>query len=504
MKHQAIRLVALVLAMLMLLATVVACTNDTPDNSGNDTPGTSDTPGTTPGTTPDEGKDEDPAVTANTVLHSFEQRDLSDFGEFIIVASSSYENTFIIDQFPIDDDHNGNMVHDALFDRDKMIEEYYGIDIAWDDVLDSQMMAKIANSIRSGDDIYSLVLGALHSTALPMFNNQLLWNLNEVENIDLSKHWWNKNSVEAFTLNDKIFMATGAITNRYVYAPYALLFNSRLLDAEGLPSPYQLIEDNNWTFETFQAMIVGTAREEDGDDQLTVADFYGLAPADDSQTAWFFAGGGRWVEANDKGEFIPVYEEEDNYNLLSEVLKFHRTDDVMQYVSLYDSNTAFKEGRALFHATALGDITMLADMEDKYGIVPLPKYDEDQEEYYSNTNKYINTMALVPSSVVDTETVGLVVESLAAVSQYTSLDKQYETVLLNRQALDAESKANLQLVVESSFYDWGYVLDPAKLADNIRLTMKGTSGIDEFGSFFASIREPVAAELEEKAELFQD
>lgn len=359
-----------------------------------------------------------------------------------------------------------------------------------------------SNSIRSGDDTYSLLLGSLNNAAVTMFNNDLLYDLNTIENIDLTQPYWNKNSVEAFTLNGKIFMATGAITNRYVYAPYALLFNTRLVESSGLANPYDLIASDDWTFENFQYLIMGTAHELNGNDTMDIEDFYGLAPADDSQTAWYFAAGGKLVEATDGGKFRSVYEEDDNYKLLNEVLEFCLSDDVMKYQSTYDSNTAFKEGRAIFHATALCDITMLSGMDDKYGIVPLPKYDAEQEDYYSNTNKFINTMALIPSSVRDTAMVGMITEALAAVSQVTSLDKQYETVLLNRQALDAESKANLKLVVESSAYDWGYVLDPAGLATTIKSAMKGQT-TSELGPTFASIRSQVDKVLEEIAEKYE-
>lgn len=496
------RILALVLVLVLALTALCAC--KTPDDTQKDPvtdPSTDPVtdPSTDPSTDPTLPPEDEAPTDAAGVLAAFEKQNY-DF-EFLVAASSSYENTFIIDQFPTDDDLNGNTVHDALFQRDRDIEAHFGIELVYDDVLDSQMFTKTANSIRSGDDIYSLILGNLAGTCMQMFNNELLYDLNTIDELDLTKPYWNKNSVDAFTLNDKIFMATGAITNRYVYAPYALLFNTRLLEAASLDNPYDLIAQDEWTFENFQYMVMGTFSEVNGNDTPDVQDFYGLAPADDSQTAWYFAAGGKLAEATSDNKFRAVYEEDKFYNLLNEVLDFHQTDDVLKYQSLYDSNTAFKEGRAIFHATALGDITMLADMEDKYGIVPMPKYDSAQEEYYSNTNKYLNTMALIPTSVQDTALVGNVVEALAALSQVTSLDKQYETVLLNRQALDAESKENLQLVVESSFYDWGYVLDPASVSTEIRLAMKG--GTTELGPIFASLRDAVTTELEKVAEMYE-
>ena len=140
-------------------------------------------------------------------------------------------------------------------------------------------------------------------------------------------------------------------------------------------------------------------------------------------------------------------------------------------------------------------------MEDKYGFLPMPKLDELQEEYYSNTNRFINTMAILPSSIQDVEAAGLIVEALAAVSQFTSLDKQYDTVLLNRKAVDAQSKENLKTIVESSFYDMGYVLNPANISFEIRDAIYMNR---ELGSTFASLRQPVEEWLEVYAELYLD
>ena len=484
------RVLVLLLAMLLVLP-LVACGNDTPD--------TPDMPGDP--STPDTPTDPEPPVqeeTATSVLNAIPKQDFESNFEFLVAAASSYENVIFVEQFTNDDDIDGNIVHDALFERDKMIEEYFGIDIYYDDMLDSAMYGKIGNTVRSGDDIYSLVLGTTNN-ALTMFNNDLLWDLSTVDAIDLSRTWWNKNSVDAFTINDQIYMATGAITNRVVFAPYGMLVNFRLREAAGLPDPYEMVLDNTWTFENFEAMIIGTSYQLDGNDTWEVTDFYGLAPSQDSETAWFFAAGGHMVEKGPNGELWAVYEEEENYNLFSMVTDMYEGDDVMKYVSLYDSNTAFKESRAIFHSTALGDISKLADMEDQYGFLPMPKLDEAQEEYYSNTNRYINTFALLPASVQEPEKMGAVIEALAAVSQFTSLDKQYDTVLLNRKAVDAQSKENLKIIVESSCYDLGYVLDPEGIMSTIRTAIFKNQ---ELGSIFASLRDPVEAALEEFADKF--
>jgi hypothetical protein len=316
----------------------------------------------------------------------------------------------------------------------------------------------------------------------------------------LSQPWWNKQSVNNFEVNGKIFMATGAITNRYVYAPYAMLFNTYLIHEFEMESPYDLVDEDRWTMETFTIMIEDTHRDE-GNGEVGLEDFYGLAPASDSETAYYFACGGQMV-AKQGDELVPVYEEKINYEILQDVMDMYATDDVLKFKNTYDSNATFKDGRAIFHSTALCDITMLSNMNDKYGIVPMPKYDEDQENYISNANRSISTMAVFPITVRDTKTVGLITEALAAVSQYTSLDKQYDTVLLLRQALDEQSKRNLQLVVESVSYDWGYVFDIGQLKTIVaNAILKGTGGIADD---YSSIRDVVTGDIADLLERFVD
>lgn len=458
------KIICFLMAALMLLCAFVACDNKKTPSTDNGGQLTGD------GQSPEE-----------KVLHSFERVDYK--GDvFTIAASSSYENRFVIDQFPVFDDYNGNIVHDALFDRDMMLEEYFNISIEYDDVLDSQMATHVSPGISAGDDEYSLILANLGNAVRKLFNADYLRNLYDFEDIDLSNPWWNRQSVENFELNGKIFMATGAITNRYVYAPYAMLFNTRLITEWGLENPYDLVESGDWTLENFQIMIEETYTD-DGNDVVGVEDFYGLAPSSDSETAYYFACGGRLVQKTGD-ELLPVYENKTNVDLLQEVVEMYLTDDVLKFKELYDSNATFKDGRAIFHSTALCDITMLSNMVDKYGIVPMPKYTVDQDRYISNANSSISTMAVLPITVKDTKMIGTIVEALAAVSQYTSLDKQYDTVLLLRQALDEKSKMNLQLVAESVSYDWGYTFDIAGLRTKIsQAILKGNVGVaDDYAS----------------------
>ncbi len=493
-----IRIFAFLLALLLLCSLIVGCNDpETPDDPDN-TPSDDKTPGNQ-----DSGDGENPDDTGEVdVLALLSTYDKDDYEktEFNICASSSYENIFIIHQFPTMEEKSGDIVLDELFARDSMLEEYFNVDIVYDDTLDSAMPGKLISSVQSGDDTYSLVLGVLVNIARQLFNQDLLHDLNQIEEIDLTKSWWNQNSVDNFTYNGQIYMATGAITNRYVYAPYAVLFNRRLITDLSLEDPYAMVEEGTWTLEEFIEMIELQYVDQNSNLIADTEDFYGLAPSSDSETAWFFAAGNHFITKDDSGEFIVTLSTEDNLDMLDMIADMYALDDVLKYKATYDSVHLFGEGNAIFHSTALCDITMLNEMEDAYGIVPVPKYDEDQENYISNANCHISTMALLPTSIVDTHAAALVVEAMAAVSQYTSLDKQYEQVLLNRQALDAQSKNCLRTVVESVSYDWLYMYDMAGLGSTVRDRLR--VGESDFSSLFASYVDQVEDELEKLKEVF--
>ena len=44
---------------------------------------------------------------------------------------------------------------------------------------------------------------------------------------------------------------------------------------------------------------------------------------------------------------------------------------------------AFSEGRVLFNVAGLVRVTVFRSMETDFGILPMPKLDKDQKEYYS-------------------------------------------------------------------------------------------------------------------------
>ncbi|NLB16282.1 MAG: hypothetical protein GX827_05660, partial [Clostridiales bacterium] len=100
----------------------------------------------------------------------------------------------------------------------------------------------------------------------------------------------------------------------------------------------------------------------------------------------------------------------------------------------------------------------LRKFEDDYGVLPLPKYDEAQSEYYTLVDGGADILT-VPSNAVNTELIGAVVEIMSAFS-YNEFVPTYMNVALEQKGTrDEESIKMLRSILDSRVIDFGYLYD---------------------------------------------
>ena len=96
------------------------------------------------------------------------------------------------------------------------------------------------------------------------------------------------------------------------------------------------------------------------------------------------------------------------------------------------------------------------NMQDDYGILPVPKYDEKQKEYYTFSHDQY-TVFMVPKTVADPEMSGAVLEALAYESYYSVQPVYYDLVLRGRYANDPESRAMLDMITTNIRVDPSWI-----------------------------------------------
>mgnify|MGYP002514011844 CR=1 FL=1 len=116
---------------------------------------------------------------------------------------------------------------------------------------------------------------------------------------------------------------------------------------------------------------------------------------------------------------------------------------------------SFKDGRSLFNVSMAKGCNSLRDMEDSYGILPIPKYDEYQEQHASLVWMHHDCVLGIPASCSNKEAISVVLEHMSYISYYDVYPIFYDTIILGKSARDQQSKEMLELVFQTRSFDAG-------------------------------------------------
>ena len=116
-------------------------------------------------------------------------------------------------------------------------------------------------------------------------------------------------------------------------------------------------------------------------------------------------------------------------------------------------NPVFMNRQMAFYPVYLNGALAFRALEDDYGILPMPKLDEQQKEYRSLIN--INTSVVcVPGTCKIAETVCAVIEALAAESYRTVTEVYYEVALKTKYSRDEYSGQVIDIVNSAAYIDF--------------------------------------------------
>ncbi len=210
----------------------------------------------------------------------------------------------------------------------------------------------------------------------------------------------------------------------------------------------------------------------------------------------------RYVSHGDDGSLQLTMNEEHTVNAMEKILSFAARKDITiipvdwQGKVDYDYNSvpsrAFKEGRMLFNVSFPHSLAGYSEgCEEEYGVLPYPKYDVEQEKYYTLADRFTMLFS-IPVTCQDADFTGFMLEALSAASTDTTLNAYYEVSCKYKYVYDEASAEMLDLVFDGIVYDLAYLFgieDINLMTENI--LMKGNS----FASAYAAIEGKVQTVL---------
>lgn len=362
---------------------------------------------------------------------------------------------------------SGDVYDDALFTRNRAIEERFNIRIT--ETIAPDDASKFKTVILSGDDAFEM--GTLRCTdALTWWEDNLIYNISELPYLDLTKPYWAGKLNQSITIGGNQYTAIGAYDINVLDLTFALLFNKSMISDFDFESPYTLVNEGRWTMDAMLSMMTEVLADINGDGTMDENDRWGYLGDPRMVLPGFWIGAGEMsILKNDKDQpyinmtsdrfvnvfnrtFEIVYDEETRYKT-----KVIDADVPSEHIKI------FSEGRALFMDTSLFFIESLRDMESDFGIIPYPKFDEAQTEYYSRVSYYWANV--VPTTNTHLEMTGAILEAFNSYSARYVVPAYYDIALKTKYSRDEESVAMLDLIFENRVVDIGDTILCADIRD---------------------------------------
>lgn len=400
--------------------------------------------------------DDNATTTVAETTSYYDTLNLPDFGgdTFTILARTNR-----IDEV-FSETETGDVVSDAIFQRNQAVEDRLNINIevidqAGDWANKANFLNYVNSNIMAGDDAFQLIMGYMNYMPSTV-TEDLYMNINDLPYIDLDQTWWTSGFNDNAEINGKLYLAMGDMCLLALKNAYCVYANSTLLEQYGHNNDelYTAVREGTWTFDMLTEIAKNVSSDLDGDGDLDVDDLHGIGMHTMPLRALVQAFGIDLTTRDSNGmPQIALYGE----RLIS---AYEKVMAVCQSDYRFNENNAekFRNNRTMFYFEVLNSSagTHLREMESNYAVLPMPKYDEEQESYRTETVDESSIM-LIPITVKNTELVGAALEALNYESNRLIVPAYFNTALQSKYARDEESIEMMEIIRQSMYYDFGYI-----------------------------------------------
>ena len=418
-------------------------------------------------------------------------------------------------QFVPDDEKTGNVVNDAVARRNDLIAEKYGIKIEVTALgYPSRPGEEIAQYVTSGLDEYQIVADSV-DRMLPNATNNLYWSLEK--DLILESSWWDQNAIQNLSITDKTYFVAGDALITDDDHTYLILYNKDMYADEGALSGkygniYDFVNDGKWTYDAMYEMAKAISRPDDNGQWGTTGGTYGLL-GEGYGTGILVSGSGiTSVEKTADGGLQLMVDSQRSVNAFDKVFDMMTDTAATIRVEQFGNegwgliSNMFIEGKGLFYCATTQSITSIknntAETKVNFGVLPIPKYDEEQDNYYNGINVYQSSVLGVPvTNQKNFDATIYLMEALGYYSKNTpggsSVTDAYYEITLKLQGMDtSEDELMLDLVFNNRLYDIGAIYNwGGSLLGIYSAVMR--SGSNTLISSFESIKSGAQAAMED-------
>ena len=445
-------------------------------------------------------------------------KDLKFNGEDVVILSRAMQG-WTWDEVAVPE-LNSDPVNDAMFQRNVTVSDRLNVNIVSAPIEDPDQfkpITEIERVVKAGSSDYDLVAGACYVTIASALNGTFI-DLCELEYLDLSQSYWMQDYNEMISYGTSQYTATGAIALSTYRFAFVTLFNKAVFDDKGKPYLYEAVANNEWTLDYQASLVEDFYQDLNGNTKQDEEDLYGLVSCP-----------GLSVDAYWSACDLPLLQKDADevYTWVLDIERLADTVDKVLYL-FYDcggtylykevaNNTEQDEIRLLFSKghSAMATLRLVAveqgdvrNMEQQYGIVPMPKFDTAQKEYGTLMHDQF-TVFCIPASASKhkLELIGATLEVMASESLRTVKPAYYEIALKRKYMSDPVAWDMLDLIFSRVVTDAGVVYGEALSYPHhsLRTIIAGKKNTvaSKYGNMESKLKKPLS-KLQGKLERLED
>ncbi|HBL85096.1 MAG: hypothetical protein A2Y17_11490 [Clostridiales bacterium GWF2_38_85] len=424
-------------------------------------------------------------------------------------------------EFGFWNEREANTINTAVDKRNDKVEELLGIDIVEVGIIDgkdSSIGTQLRQIANAGVDDYYFVEPQLYEVTT-LAAEGLFYNLYDLEYLHaLEAEWWDQYFLEETTIADKAFFVTGDVGFDTHQSLTVCYFNKDMIDEFDMENPYELVKNHKWTLDVVIEWSKLVKTDLDNNNIINYKDKFGVGGQNDLMWALFYGNGCRLAEKDNNGiPVVNVYNDK-SVSAMDKILKLMNDKNYFVCANDYWGESgyivspcelitdAFITNRALFYYEALATAEDLrnADANMEFGILPIPLFDENQDEYQHMLNPWGGNAFAIPRYLGDekAEIASIVLEVLGAESKNTVTPAVYDIALKQQKTRDIESQEMLDLIFDTISVDVGHIYNWGNMGFSLLHAMIGAD-VGQFTSLWDGMEDSVNVAVDGTIEAFE-
>ena len=412
---------------------------------------------------------------------------------------------------------SGEVINDAIFERNALISDKLNCSLSEEGfpISSGEYWDELTPLMLAGDPKYDILCLPYRYTAASVTSGYIL-NLDGLDSLHLDQSYWNQTILKATSLNHRHFSASSSAHFMSVDGMWCLYFNQKMMNNLQLTLPYDLVREGKWTLDKLAEYVKAGmnlngesafAPPYDGRAQWNTsgADVVGLTSYTSLFQKMLYGMEAHMVDKDDEDKMVFAADSEHFITCATKLTEIFSVPG--QYLNANDDDgysynlNIFPSSRAFFLGGELKDAQVFRDMDDEFGVVPLPKYSESQDQYFTTLDFQMMTFA-IPYTQAAPEDAALLLDAMSWETDTKILDVFLGNRIEQKGLRNQDSVEMLHIIFEGLGIDLGEAFD---LFGNLSTEIKDSipQGKSDFASLIERNKKPIVKQMNKIQEKFE-